>query len=241
MKTCSSCQHLQPDGNFCGDCGAAFSTELSRAAVEIPSPSSNETFQKGKEEAVAFMNFFMQQVKTPSAHIFSTRNRLSHSVMMIVFYLLLTSASIYMTLPVLFKPSLLQTTFYMSTFFILVFVITLLSILSTFKLFSTSHSVAELIRILGGFYAIPVAPSSVSILLTLLDATSFSMIIGVLGVGIAFVLIPLFVVIRVLSLDSKSIEGFNGVLFYVSCTIVGFILLSVFIADTAIGELLSML
>lgn len=190
------------------------------------------------------MQFLFQQLKTPSAHFHTKNASVQNSILSIILFILLTSATFYAAFPTsltALSPSFFQVVLYLSIFFLLVVAVNLIAITSTVKLFSISESVSELTRKLGGFYAIPIALSAISLLLTLVHSFTLSTILLAIALFIAFILIPLFTITKLLLKEPTSIDSFYGILFYIAVTTVASILLATFIADTAIGEILRFL
>ncbi|MCM3756150.1 hypothetical protein M3197_01500 [Sporosarcina aquimarina] len=245
IKTCPVCNHTQLDGNFCGECGNSFSAIRKRTTtVEVPVSSTNDSLEKLKSDAKNFMQFLFQQLKTPSAHFHTTNTSVQNSMLGIILFILLTSATFYAAFPTslnTLSPSFFQILLYLSIFFLLVVVVNLIAITSTVKLFSLTESVSELTRKLGGFYAIPIALSVISLVLTFVHSFTLSTIILAIAIFIAFILIPFITITKILFKESTPIDSFYGILFYIAVTTVASILLTAFIADTAIGEILRFL
>ncbi|WP_037593487.1 hypothetical protein [Sporosarcina sp. D27] len=190
------------------------------------------------------MQFLLQQLKTPSAHFHTTNTALQNSFLSVLLFILLTSATFYAAFPTsltALSPTFFQVCLYLSIFFLLVVVVNLIAITSTAKLFSITESVSECTRKLGGFYAIPIALSAISLLLTFVHSFTLSTILLAIAIFIAFILIPLITITKILFKEPTSIDSFYGILFYIAVTTVASILLATFIADTAIGEILRFL
>ncbi|WP_158541030.1 hypothetical protein [Sporosarcina sp. BI001-red] len=209
--------------------------------MEVSTAPTNDSLEKLKTDAKNFIQFLVQQLKTPSAHFHTTNTSLQNSLLSILLFILLTSATFYAAFPTsltALSPSFFQVVLYLSIFFLLVVVINLTATTSTVKLFSISESIPELTRKLGGFYAIPIALSLVSLLLTFIHSYSISIIILAIAIFIAFILIPLVTIIKILFNEPTSIDSFYGILFYIAVTTITSILLATFLVDTAIGEIL---
>ncbi|WP_432354169.1 hypothetical protein [Sporosarcina sp. A2] len=194
-----------------------------------------------KTDAKNFFNYLFQQLKTPSTHFHKTTDSLQNSLLSIVLFILLTAATFHTTLSsklTALSPTFLQTTLYLSIFFILLVTVNLIALKSTTSLFSLPGSVQELTRKIGGFYVIPITLSAISLLLTLAQSFTLSTILLVVALFIAFILIPLVTITKLLFNETTSIDSFYGILFYMAVTTVAFTLLTTFLADTAIGEIL---
>ncbi len=242
IQTCPVCNHSQLDGNFCAVCGNSFSAVRKRTtAVEVSTASSNDSLEKLKTDAKNFTHFLIQQLNSPSGHFQSTSGSLQNSILSILLFVLLTSAAFYAAFPeslITLSPSFFQVVLYLSIFFLLVVAVNLIAATSTAKLFSIQQSISELTRKLGGFYAIPIALSAISLLLTFVHSYTLSAILLSIAIFIAFLLIPLITISKILFNEPASIDSFYGILFYIAVTTVASILLAAFIADTAIGEIL---
>lgn len=212
--------------------------------MEVPTSSPNEPFEKLKMDAKSFIQFLVQQLQTPSAHFHSTNASPQNSFLSIILFILLTSATFYAAFPtslITLSPSFFQVVLYLSIFFLLVVAVNLIAVISTVKLFSIQESVPELLQKLGGFFAIPIALSAVSLLLTLVHSFTLSAIILAIAIFLAFILIPLFTITKLLLKNPAATDSFYGILFYIAVTTVASILLAAFVADTAIGEILRLL
>ncbi|WP_040287418.1 zinc ribbon domain-containing protein [Sporosarcina koreensis] len=240
MKTCPVCSHAQLEGNFCGECGTSYSSARKRAETVVENPSaSNGTWGDFGKEVQSFFRFVVSQAKAPSSHIHTPESSFPYSVMSILLYVFLAATSFYSLYAAqLLAPAWLSILLKGSLLLLLFLSINLAAIKATAMTFSVTQPLPELIRKLGGFFAVPIILSSASLLLTFLDAHSLAVILLSVSAAVAFILVPLYVTLTMLSDFPDTIDGFNGLLFYASCTIVGVIVLLVLIADTAIGGML---
>lgn len=269
MKICSVCNHAQEEGKFCGKCGAPFTAvetdqaqsetvattetvEPTEASVQPhPVPPSaapqqpaepNEQIEKLKTESKVFFSFFMQQLKSPSAHFNAVNASAKNSLISIILYILTTAIAVYALLRsgfgfYGFGPSFIQTVFYVVVLAILVLVINALAVFVTSKLFSENLTFVEVLKKIGGFFALPILLSVVAMILALINSIGASTMLLYIGSMLAFGMIPTYVMIKLLSQKVKTIDGFYAFLFYTAFTvIVGFILI-LLIADSAIGDM----
>lgn len=250
MKTCSTCGHVQNDGNFCGKCGGKLegAAEVQAAAVsqeQQPVQQNSEQLDKLKEQSKMYFGYFMQQLKTPTG-----KTDLKNSLISIGLYILLTVIAVYSLINRLFSnsysyyiesPSFIQIFFYAAIFFIILNAIGVTSVFLTSKFFSENLSFKEVINRFGGYYALPIVLSVVGIVLSFLKSYSIAMICIYFGLIIAFGLIPVFVMIRQLSLKSKGIDSFYAYMFYLVLNVIFGAIIGLLIADSAIGEMLDYL
>ncbi len=266
MKTCPKCGHTQSEGNFCGKCGTSLisnttNNEPTEAAATQPDPAQyyqqapqpeaapaqpNEQIEKLKSESKLFLSFLLQQVKSPSAHFQDVNSGLKNSLLSIGLYILLTALAIYSIIRSLFGaaygiydgPSIVTIVFYLALFSLLVLAVNLTSVYVTSKLFSENQTFSEIVRKIGGYFALPIALSAVSILLALISSYTVSGIILYIGIILAFGTVPTYVMIKLLAHQTKSIDGFYAFLFYIAFTAILGFLISLLIMDSAIGELI---
>ena len=245
MKTCSSCGHVQNDGNFCGKCGGKFegAAELQTAtlAEQQPVQQSSEQLDKLKEQSKMYVGYFTQQLKTPSG-----QPDLKNSLINIGLYILLTVLAVYSLMNQMFSssyffdgPSFIQVFLYAAIFFIVLNGIGVTAVFLTSKFFSENLSFKEVINKFGGYYALPILLSVVGIVLAVLKSYTIAMISIYFGLIVAFGLIPIFVMIRQLSLKSKGIDSFYAYMFYLVLNVIFGVIIGLFIADSAIGEMIS--
>lgn len=246
MKTCSTCGHVQNDGNFCGKCGGKLegAADVQAATVtqeQQPVQQSSEQLEKLKEQSKMYFSYFMQQLKKPSG-----QSDLKNSLISIGLYILLTVIAVYSLINRAFSnsyyfegPSFMQIFFYAAIFFIVLNAIGVTAVFLTSRFFSENLSFKEVINRFGGYYALPIILSVVGILLAFLKSYSIAMISIYFGLIIAFGLIPVFVMIRQLSLKSKGVDSFYAYMFYLLLNVIFGVIIGLFIADSAIGEMLS--
>ena len=221
------------------------------SSTHVNESQKNEQLEKIKEQSKRYFDYFIQQLKSPSTQVNGGQTTFKNSLISIALYILLTIIAVYSLFKGLlggydsfygyFGPSLFQLFVYMSIFFILLIGINLLAIFVTSKLFSVNQNFKEIIGNVGGYFAIPVVFSVIGILLAILKSLTIATFFIYIGVSIAFGLIPLFVMLKLLNIKSKRIDSFYAFLFYLFFTFVSGLLLGLLIADSAIGELLNYL
>ncbi len=265
MKICSVCNHAQEEGKFCGKCGAPFTavetdqaqsetvatTEASvqphpvhpSAATQQPT-EPNEQIEKLKTESKMFFSFFMQQLKSPSAHFNAVNSSAKNSLISIILYVLLTALAVYALIRSVvgsslsyFGPSFIQIIFYFTLFAVILLAINVTAIFVTSKLFSENLSYTEVVRRVGGFFALPILFSVVGILLALIESYGLSTSVLYIGGLLAFGTIPVYIMVKLLAQKTKSMDGFYAFLFYFVITAALSIVLVMLVADSAIGDL----
>lgn len=246
MKTCGVCKYTQAEGNFCGKCGEKLD---SVARQEVPrtigESEKNEQFERLKEQSKKYFNYFMQQLKAPSAPITQNQSSFKNGLISIGLYVLLTAITIYLLISGVmadysyYELSILQIILYAGIFFALIIGINVLAVFVTSKLFSINQKFKEVISKIGGYFAIPVVFSIIGIFLAILKSMSLATIFIYIGASLAFGIIPLFVMLKLLNTKTNSIDSFHAFLFYIVFTFVTGVFLGILIADSIIGELLS--
>lgn len=246
MKTCSTCGHMQDEGNFCGKCGGKLELQVGEQTAatvqaEQPIQQNNEQLEKIKEQSKMYLGYFVKQLKFPSI-----QSDMKNSFTSIGLYILLTVIAVYTLLRNVFDnsyvgymgPSFFQILIYATIFFVLVIVINATAVFLTSKLFSENVKFTEVITKFGGYYVIPILLTALGIVLSLVKSYTIAGMSIYLGLVIAFGLIPVFVIIRQLSLKSKGIDSFYAYLFYLGLNVLFGVIIGMFIADSAIGEMI---
>ncbi|GAB0169004.1 zinc ribbon domain-containing protein [Lysinibacillus sp. CTST325] len=267
MKNCLACGHAQDDGRFCGKCGAPIENAAQERAATTHSMSdeqphsqytqtaqsttqSNEQIELIKKNSKLYFNYFFEQLKMPSAN-FNVEATWKNSLASMIIYVVLTALSVYVLTKNIFSggfgifqslsPSFIQVFFYMSLFISLLIAISVLGIFLTSKLFSESQSFTNVIRKIGNYYTLPIAFAVLSILFGLFQSFKYSIMMIYGGVALVIGIIPIFVMIKLLSNKSKTIDSFYGFIFYlIVAGILSKIIFS-FIIDSAIGQYLNYL
>lgn len=247
MKTCSTCGHVQNDGNFCGKCGGKLegAADVQAATVaqeQQPVQQSSEQLEKLKEQSKMYFGYFMQQLKTPSG-----QSDLKNSLISIGLYILLTVVAVYTLLKNLLDnsyfgymgPSFFQILIYATIFFVLLIGISATAVFLTSMLFSENMKFTEVINKFGGYYVIPIVLTVLGIVLSLVKSYTIAGMSIYIGLIIAFGLIPVFIMIRQLSLKSKGIDSFYAYMFYLILNVIFGVVIGLLIADSAIGEMIS--
>ena len=270
MKTCPQCGHMQTDGKFCGKCGTPLpeatitednSTETAATYQEAvhheptePTPATsasaqpNEQIEKLKGESKQYLGFFLQQLKTPSAHLHHVQSGLKNSVISIILYIVLTGFAVYTMIRPFSDigfgyvgPSFVSIIFYSALVTALILAIQVTAIFVTSKLFSENFSYTEAIRKVCGFLVLPIVLSAAALLLALISSYTVSGLVLYLGIVLAFGTAPMFVMITQLAQRTKSIDGFYAFLFY--CAFVGIVgfFISLMIMDSAVGDVIDLM
>lgn len=246
MKTCSTCGHVQNDGNFCGKCGGKLESQTgdqTAAAIQAEQPvqQNSEQLEKIKEQSKMYLGYFVRQLKSPSG-----QSDMRNSLISIGLYILLTVVAVYTLIKNLLSnsyfgymgPSFFQILIYATIFFVLLIAISAAAVFLTSMLFSENLKYTEVINKFGGYYVIPIVLTAFGIVLALIKSYTIAGLSIYLGLIIAFGLIPVFVMIRQLSLKSRGIDSFYAYMFYLVINVIFGVIIGLFIADSAIGEMI---
>lgn len=241
----------QDEGNFCGKCGAQFEVQgEDQIAVTTqekePAQQTNEQLEKIKEQSKIYFNYFVQQLKTPSGHL-TEQNGIKNSVISIAIYVLITVLAVYTFLRRFLGssyfgyigPSFFQTFLYVTIFFVLLIGISATAVYLTSKLFLENLKYTVIINRFGGFFAIPILLSLVGLLFALIKSIAVATLCIYTSILVAFGFIPIYVMIKQLSVKSKGIDSFYAYMFYLLVTLVLGGIIAFFITDSALGEMLS--
>lgn len=265
MKTCSECQHMQEAGNFCGKCGTAFISATTNPAEEkhvteaattveenarqpVHNTQTSEQIEAIKVESKKYFNYFLGQIKEPSAVEDDVSSSFKNGLISMITYFILTAIAVYTSMRGFipggygfsdYGPTLIQVIFYVSLFFVIIFTINVTSVFLTSKFFSTNMSFKETFTQFSHYYVVPLALSLVAILFGLLKSIGTTTFLITASFSIAFAIIPVFVMIKLLTKESKGIDRFYAFLFYLVLNIVTIFIAILLIADSMIGEVLN--
>lgn len=263
MKRCSSCEHTQEVGNFCGKCGAPLidsnavpSQEAHTEAASTIEPNQvpparnvqpNEQIENIKVESKKYFNYFISQLKEPSAAEDDGAASFKNGLITVISYIILTAIAIYTSIQVTIPrgfgfeslaPSIFQMIISLGVFFALIFVVNITSIFVTSKLFSTNLTFQETFNKISKYYVVPSALSVVAIVLGILKSLGATTFVIITGFSIAFGIIPIFVMVKLLANESKGIDRFYAFIFYLLFNIVIVVIAMILIADSMVGEML---
>lgn len=261
MKVCPACQHKQESGKFCGKCGSPLAEATKEASVETETPSveqettatnetvtptaqvaPNEQLEKVKAESKQYFNYFLQQLKKPSAG--EAADAKNHYISLGL-YVLITAIAIYALISGFLGSyasylggSLFQVILYAIVFLALLIAVNVLAIFLTTLLFSEGRGFTEVLTKIGSYFAIPVVISLLGLLLAIVKSMTMASLVIYLGVIIAFGLIPIYVVSKYLHEKSKTVDPLYAFLVYFGIVTVLFVIVGMFLADSALGEML---
>lgn len=223
-------------------------TQQQDITPEQPSQKS-EQIEKIKQDSKLYWNFFLTQLQKPSGHLSKSKD-VQNGVISMILFILITVIALYTIVKKLFGtsyffedmvPSFFQMLLSVSLAILIMVGINLLSLFVTTKLFSENLSFTTLISQLGGFYVIPIILSSLGLFFSLIKSFQIASLVLYLGLFVAIGLIPVFIILRQLQREVKSIDRFYAFLFYLVVTLALFWIVILIFADSTLGEFISIL
>lgn len=267
MKRCTECNNIQAEGNFCGKCGGPLEVEAAQTIdTELPdSPvepaqtthqqhthtegkaaQNSEQLDQIKQHSKAYFAYFMQQLQSPSNQVHEAANQKNHLISVIV-YIVLTAISIYtllnsaigMSVFNSYGPSFIQILLSTLVFLAIGILMSVVAIYITSKLFSDPLNFKTVLAKIGSYFALPILLSTAGIVLSIIGSNFIASFSVYIGVSLAIGLIPLYIMIKQLTLKSKGIDGFYAFLFYLVVTAVIGTIIGLFIMDSAFGDMMN--
>lgn len=217
----------------------------------------NEHVEKVKDQSKKFWNYFMKYIKNPS-EIFSTTDReFVNALISIIVFAFVFSVTVYISisgfarramgglgeLGELFMEDYQGPPFF--TIFSSVFFFTLVStalvvvsILIISKLFGPASSWKETISHYGTFILTSSVLTIIGLILLLFKSFVFGNIIVILSFLLMLLVIPTFIISKLLLSKSKSVDKFYGYLLYIVLFLIIYLIYITIIADSTMGQVL---
>lgn len=226
---CINCGHRQSEGKFCAICGISLGDKLigvkrtrSRAAGKS-GLQSNKYIKRIKIASEMYWNYFLTYLKHPSLVLKQGEKEFSNGIINISFMaffvaLLLFTIMKRVPLPILeasYEPSFISVVGSSLLFVFISTVIIASSLFLTTKFLGPEQSFKSII----GIYGTHLIPSTflvlVSFILLLLKAYAYSNFLLSFALLLAFFIIPLYILIKLLTQEVGGIDPLYCVLAYI--------------------------
>lgn len=252
---CINCGHKQREGKFCATCGIALGTEVIEAhqtMSRITTKSdikSNENVEKMKVVTKAYWIYFVNYLKRPSDVIDQGEKEFVNGIVTIVIQAILIGLALFTILNGV--PVFLYGFPYAASFVGVVgksllfgFGSTAISIGSMFMTINYLGPYQSLKNI-AGIYGTLLVPSTFLILISLillqLQAYAVGNLLLSFALLIAFLLVPLYILIKILSKDLTAMDPLYCVAVYIVMVGIAFSILFILLGDYAMGSMMSRL
>ena len=239
--------------------GAGFQQQATNVPPVTPA-QPNEHVEKVKDQSKQFWNYFTKYIKNPS-EIFATGDRdFVNALISIFVFAFILGITVYVSISSfarramgglgelggLFMEEYQGPPFF--TIFASVFVFTLVSIalvvvslLIISKLFGPADSWKETLSYYGTFILISSVLAIIGLLLIIIKSFVFGNVIVILSYLLMLIVIPMFIISKLLVSKSKSVDKFYGYLLYIVLFAIIFSIYITIIADSTIGQVIDQL
>lgn len=252
MLTCEECGHEQEEGENCATCGGSLKSAEEVAASEEPEQSAadessadesnaeegtNEFVEQAKESTLNYFNFIVDSLKDPKAFFQKEKAEYINGIITLSLFALFYGFTNYIMQYKLSrgislfglggpKVSFFKT-FFGGFFGIIVAIAVIVGALFlVLKLFSKERSFEEVFASYCAHLTVPLGLLIIAFLLSLVGLLSMAGSLFGLSSALVIGLVPLYIVARNLTLESKSIDAFYGYLAYV--VVIGVVGYSIF-------------
>ncbi len=263
MKKCLSCSSQQEEGKFCGQCGGALvamdgreeAATLSQTNTESIGASNSIHVENVKKHSKQYWSYVIEFIKKPSQVFSNGEQSFFNGLITILLYAIMVAISLYAFIKSITKqylggfgnwfeqdynigPSFFSTFTSVGIFILLSILIVLVSLFIIGKIFGKGYSFKELVGYYGTHLLPIVALSIISLLLILIKSYMYGNILLSVTVLLALVVVPLYIIGRLLAFQSKIIDSFYSYLLYIVLFVVLFSILSSVVVDSTIGQYL---
>jgi len=252
---CINCGHKQSEGKFCATCGIALGTEVIEAQQTMSRTAtnsdikSNETIALVKVVTKAYWVYFINYLKRPSDALEQGEKEFVNGIVTIVIQAILIGLSMFTLLNGV--PIFLYGFPYAASFVDVVGKSLLFGFGSTAisigSLFITINYLGpyQSLKNIAGIYGTLLIPSTFLILIALISLLLQAYAVGNLLLSfallIAFLFVPLYILIKILSKELTAVDPLYCVAVYVVIVGIAFSILFILLGDYATGSMMSRL
>jgi len=263
-KFCGKCGAKLIEENIHPEVAATVSAPVhSAATVNIPVQQSqpNEHLEKVKQQSKMYWSFFMTNLKNPSDIFQNYSGKMVNALITLILFVGFFALGIYRTYDVLIADAFNSFNSFSQTltgeevsgpsffgmFFALLIAFALVSLVVTLSLFLVNlffgpkKSFMDIFTIFGTHLVPVLALTVLAYMLLLMKSFTIGNILLTLALGVAFFLIPLFIISSLLSEKSHTISRFYGFITYVVLFSIVFTFISTVIIDSVIGDYIEMI
>ncbi|MBO0589710.1 hypothetical protein [Sporosarcina sp. E16_8] len=222
---CVNCGHQQSEGKFCAICGKALGDNLltrSRSAGKS-GLQSTKYIEKVKDASNKYWNYFLNYLKHPSLALKQGEKEFSNGLITSVIMAFIIGLVLFTFMKRVPSPFLdasyeLSFTSVIGSSLLFVFISTVIIIASLFltiKYLGSEHS----FKSIAGIYGTQLIPSTflvlISFILLLLKAYTYSNFLLSFALLLAFFVVPLYILIKLLTKEEAGIDPLYCVIAYI--------------------------
>lgn len=237
---CIHCGNQQREGQFCAKCGTALDSEVMGTRTVAARRQSNDYVEKLSTVVQGYGRYFWQRMKQPGEVFTQGEKEFSHAVVTIVLLSIFVALAIFTSMKEVASSSLPMIGDVMA-YVLLTTIIAVGSLYVTTMFLGPEQSFKKLVTL----YGTNLIPSTVlvviSLLFLLLKVNAPGNILLLFALLFALLIVPLYIVVNVLTLDASTLDPLYGVVVYlIILGIISYICLAVF-GDFIMGDLLNWL
>lgn len=252
---CINCGHKQSEGKYCAACGTALSNDVIGAELTRSKPigksdtGPNEYVEKVKMASKMYWSYLLNYLKNPSDILNQEEKEFVNGIVNIVimavlvglsfFVLLKRSALSFLVSP--YEPHFLSTLGSSLLFIFITTVIVIFSLLLTLKFLGPVQSFKRIVSI----YGTQLIPSAflvfIAFILLLLKAYTFGNFLLSFALLYAFLIVPLYVLIRLLKQEVEMLDPHYCIAVYVVIVGVAYSIFLILLGDILTGSMMSRL
>lgn len=236
---CINCGQKQVTGNFCGKCGAPFSTN--HLEVQTPTASVKEMtepnphIQNVKRTLKLYVNYFVHYFKTPSTIYRTGEKEFFNGMISLILFILLMTCSFF-TLANNYPAGSFSTfgSFFFFSGTSVLLVLSALTLINHF--FGPGHSFKSVISLYGGHLSLVICLGFISLLLILLKSFTFGSLLFIFNFLFTIFILPLYLISLLLTHKTSSGDPFYAFIVYLVTLSTLFAIVMTIFADSSIGN-----
>ena len=245
---CIHCGQRQSDGNFCAKCGTAFGSDVMgnvqtmRRGAEKVESSSNAYADKVKVASKMYGNYFLRYLKHPVEVFKQGEKEFSNAVVTLFMMAILVGLVLFTFMTGAASPSVEESSSFAvisgaSAYALISMIVVLASLFLTTMFPGPEQSIKRLIVIYGTHLLSPIILVVIALVLLLLQASTFAIILLLFAFLLAFFIVPLYMLAKLVTEESTSVDPLYSVMIYL--VIVGIISTVIFMifGDAVVGNL----
>ncbi len=208
-------------------------------ASRTQSVTPNVHVENIKRKTKIYCSYFIQQLKKPSQAYNHGEGRFSSSLVSIIIFTALVTASQFLFTNDLYgsnSPSFLS--FFIETFLLTFFIIGLV-IFASFLIsnfFGPQHSFRTIISFYGGQLSTPIILVTTSIFLMLVESFSYGNALLTICIVFGIFILPLYVISFLLTKSNSAVDPLYGFILYIATFTILLLLFVTIVGSSKVGE-----
>jgi hypothetical protein len=249
---CINCGHKQSEGKYCAACGTALGNEVigSRLtrnnSIGKTDTRPNETVEKVKMASKMYWSYLLNYLKNPSDVLNQEEKEFVNGIVNIVIMAVLVGLSFFILLKrvalsflvIPYEPHFFSTMSGSLLFILITTAIVICSLLLTLKFLGPVQSFKRIVCI----YGTQLIPSTflvlIAFILLLLKAYTFGNFLLSFALLFAFLIVPLYILIRLLKQEVEILDPHYCVAVYVVIFGIAFSILFILLGDFVTGSMM---